>query len=102
MAKGKAKYTQLAACSISAHRTLVVSSNSQGGYTMAQQVEIIDYDKPTRLFMKGAVFFPSLDTLRDVRDMFSRAIDEIESQESISWDDVLDDDEKTKIPEEIE
>lgn len=98
----RTKYTQMVSCPISAHRNLVVSKNENGGYTLAQQVEIMDYDKPTRLFMKGATFFPTLDVLRDVRDMFAKAVEIAEDEESTLWDDVLTQDEKGQIPEEVD
>lgn len=98
----RSKYTQLVSCQISAHRNLVVSRNENGGYTLAQQVEIMDYDKPTRLFMKGATFFPSLDVLRDVRDMFAKAVEIAEDEDNVTWDDVLAAEDKSKIPEEVD
>lgn len=97
----RTKYIQLVSCPISAHRNLVVSKNETGGFTLAQQVEIMDYDKPTRLFMKGATYFPSLDVLRDVRDMLDKAVEIAESDENVTWDDVLAAEDKSMIPEEV-
>lgn len=97
----RTKYTQIASCAISAHRNLVISETDRGGYTMAQQVEIVDYDKPTRLFMKGATYIATLDALRDVRDMFIKAVEAVESDDDISWDDVMTPEDKAEIPEEV-
>lgn len=98
----RTKYTQIASCAISSHRNLVISKTDRGGYTMAQQVEIVDYDKPTRLFMKGATFIATLDALRDVRDMFIKAVDEAENEDNITWDDVIEPSDMSEIPEEVD
>lgn len=98
----RTKYTQIASCAISAHRNLVISKTDRGGYTMAQQVEILDYDKPTRLFMKGATYISTLDALRDVRDMFIRAVDAAENEDNISWDDVIEPGDMSEVPEEVD
>lgn len=98
----RTKYTQIASCAISTHRNLVISKTDKGGFTMAQQVEILDYDTPTRLFMKGATFIADLDALRDVRDMFIRAVEAVEDEDKITWDDVLSSEEKDQIPEEVD
>lgn len=81
------EYSEISTCKISKNRAVVVSENSQGGYTIAQRMQVIDDDKIVNLFLKGAFVCKDLDTLKLLRDTLTQAIDIEEAKIDEEWDD---------------
>lgn len=59
----KTNYKELARMQMSETRSLVISKNSRGGYTIAQQLEVIDDGARASAFLKGAIHIDDLDEL---------------------------------------
>lgn len=86
------KYDQMGATKITKNRNMVISRClPNGGYTIAQQLEVDEMGKKTKVFMKGAIFVDSTEHLRDVKNMIDSILKIVEEQENTEWDDVEDD-----------
>ena len=85
----KLTYKELTNAKVSKNKTVVVSSCSKGGYTLAQKIKVKDEDgKEMDVFLKGAFMIESLDGLYELRDAINTAIDEIENgSEKEDWKD---------------
>ena len=68
-------YIELSKAKIQDTRNIVISSNeSKGGYTMAQQISIIEGERETLIFMKNAIHIDDIDGLYNLRDAINEAI----------------------------
>lgn len=77
------KYKILAKVNMNNNRSMVISKNNiNGGYTMAQQVNVdnAEGNKVTQMYIKGATHINSLETLYDLRDMLNEAISKEENK----------------------
>ena len=79
-------YTELAKCRAAKNRNVVISGCSKGGYTIAQQLRVIEDDKIISVFMKGAIVFENLEALKGLRDALNDAIDYESADEAEDWD----------------
>lgn len=82
-------YTEIARTQISKTKAFVLSECSKGGYTLAQQMSVMDETtgKPMTVYLKGAMHITNLNALEKVRDMFTVAVERgKENHESIDWD----------------
>ena len=71
-------YTRLSSASVQENKNLVISSCSKGGYTIAQQVSLLEGDgKRINVFLKGAMHIASEEGLINLRDALNIAIDKI-------------------------
>lgn len=77
-------YTPLAKAQIQDNRNLVISSYFRGGYTIAQQVAVMDNNYTTTVTLKGAFHIPDISGLYNLRDALNVAIKKIEKEENIS------------------
>ena len=77
-------YEILSTGKISEKRNIVISScekdGNESGFTVAQQIEIQEGKKDTRIFLKNAIHVENIDGLYNIRDAVNEAIDKIESQ----------------------
>lgn len=86
--RSKPEYKELSRARISDTRNVVVSSCSEGGFTIAQQLEAEEAAGTTSVFMKGAFHVKHSDGLYNLRDAINHAIRITEENESeIPWDD---------------
>ena len=84
----KVSYEEVARIKMTDTRDVVVSECSKGGYTIAQKILIDKDEKPTSIFLKGAIKVNDIDGLREFRDMLDMAIEKLEvSEKKIEWDD---------------
>lgn len=75
MSYKKPTYKELANTQISDTRKAVLSVHSQGGYTLAQKVEVEEgTGRRVSIFMKGALHLATIDELYALRDMLNMAI----------------------------
>lgn len=99
MNKYGGKYQEIARGRISEKRCIVVSRRSDGGITVAQQLESHEGDHVTSVFLKGAFHVDGIDGLQEIRDVMNMAIkglseenqkdteDHWEDESAESWDD---------------
>ena len=80
MNNGKIKYEELARAKVKDNRSLVLSSCSKGGYTIAQQLEIKEGNHNMNVFLKGAFHIDDINGLYNLRDALNVAISLAESK----------------------
>ena len=88
MAKSKVEYNELSRAKVTDSRSIVVSSRSKGGFTIAQQLEAEENEKTTSVFLKGAFHVDDIHGLYNIRDAINLAIKVAEenSNNDIDWD----------------
>lgn len=82
-------YKEVARAQISKTKAFVLSECSKGGYTLAQQMSVMDEStgKPMNVFLKGATHIANLSALEKIRDMFTVAVERgKEDHDSVDWD----------------
>lgn len=86
---GKTKYEEITRAKISDTRSIVISECSKGGYTIAQQLSVIDSDdRFLNMYIKGAFHIKDLEGLYHLRDALTVAIHQIEDKTANEhWDD---------------
>lgn len=77
---GKIKYEELARAKVKDNRSLVLSSCSKGGYTIAQQLEVKEGNHNMNVFLKGAFHIDDVSGLYNLRDALNVAISLAESK----------------------
>lgn len=88
----KMKYLELSNAQIADKRRLVISEcikenqdtkeNIQCGFTLAQQVEVEEGKRVTRVFLKNGIHVASVDELYNLRDAINDAIDKYEEKKN--------------------
>lgn len=94
MNKSGGKYQEIARGRISEKRCVVVSKRSDGGLTVAQQLESHEGDHVTSVFLKGAFHVDGIDGLQEIRDVMNASIKALSDEDSESdgednWEDEL-------------
>lgn len=86
--KNRFEYSELSKAKISDSRNAVISNCSEGGFTIAQQLEAIEGDRVTSVFMKGAFHVDDINGLYNFRDAINLAIKlyEEKSKQNEMWD----------------
>lgn len=93
MSGNNVDYNELVNAKIGGKRNIVVSTCSVGGYTVAQQLEVDEGGKTTKVFLKGAFHIDDISGLYNMRDALNCAIAKIEEgvedpeDEGDIWDD---------------
>lgn len=85
----KMTYKEVSRAQISKTKMFVLSECSKGGYTLAQQMSVMDEmtGKPMTVFLKGAIHIANAAALERIRDMFTVALERYkEDHDSIDWD----------------
>lgn len=92
MAVNKMKYLELSNAQIADKRRLVISEcvkenqdtkeSIQCGFTLAQQVEVEEGKRMTRVFLKNGIHVASVDELYNLRDAINDAIDKYEEKKN--------------------
>ena len=70
-------YDELSKVKIADKRNAVISQCSKGGFTIAQQLEVIEGDKKTNVFLKGALHVETTEGLVNLRDAINVALAQI-------------------------
>ena len=88
----KMKYLELSNAQIADKRRLVISEcvkenqdtkeSIQCGFTLAQQVEVEEGKRITRVFLKNGIHVTSVDELYNLRDAINDAIDKYEEKKN--------------------
>lgn len=87
MAKNnKVEYTEIARAKITKSRNIVISTCSEGGFTIAQQYEAVENGKVIPIFLKGAFHVDEVSGLYELRDAINLAINKAESENENDWD----------------
>lgn len=82
-------YKEVSRAQISKSKAFVLSECSKGGYTLAQQMSVIDETtgRPVTVFLKGAIHISNIGTLEKISNMFQQALQRWkEDREAIDWD----------------
>lgn len=82
-------YKEVSRAQISKSKAFVLSECSKGGYTLAQQMSVIDETtgRPVTVFLKGAIHISNISTLEKISNMFQQALQRWrEDREAIDWD----------------
>lgn len=79
------KYTPIATANLTDKKRIVISNCSSGGYTLAQQLDIMENGSTNRVFLKGAIHTNDVTGLETLRDVLNVAIQNINENEQ-SWD----------------
>ena len=82
-------YREVSRAQISKSKAFVLSECSKGGYTLAQQMSVIDETtgRPVTVFLKGAIHISNINTLEKISNMFQQALQRWrEDREAIDWD----------------
>jgi len=74
----KSGYNELACASIQDNREIVISEFIDGGYTLAQRINVIEGERKTSVYMKNSIHIPSKDALVNLRDALNTAIENIQ------------------------
>ena len=85
------KFKELAKAKIQESRNVVISKHENGGYTMAQQLEVKEGNKTTYIFLKDAIHIDDVSNLVNLRDALNVAIDRAskcisKNEEESNWD----------------
>lgn len=75
---GKIEYEVLSSANIQPKRSVVISTCSKGGFTLAQKLEVEEGNKKTGLFLKNAIHVDDLSGMYNLRDALNYAISKIE------------------------
>lgn len=87
MAKNnKVEYTEIARAKVTKSRNIVISTCSEGGFTIAQQYEAVENGKVIPIFLKGAFHVDEVSGLYELRDAINLAINKAESENENAWD----------------
>jgi hypothetical protein len=88
----KMKYLELSNAQIADKRRLVISEcvkenqdtkeNIQCGFTLAQQIEVEEGKRMTRVFLKNGIHVASIDELYNLRDAINDAINKYEEKKN--------------------
>lgn len=88
----KMRYLELSNAQIADKRRLVISEcvkenqdtkeNIQCGFTLAQQIEVEEGKRMTRVFLKNGIHVASIDELYNLRDAINDAINKYENEKN--------------------
>lgn len=85
----KSEYREISRGKVTPTRSVVVSTYSNAGYTLAQQIQAQENDNTISMFLKGAFHVDDIEGLKVIRDTINIAIEKIESgdlDKDIRWD----------------
>ncbi len=75
---GRNEFVELSRAKIQETRNIIISQNSQGDITMAQQIEVMEGQNRTIIFFKGAMYIDK-DKLINLRDAINEALEKLEN-----------------------
>lgn len=80
----RSSYKEISNAQIDDKRKLVISEhlrdNEPCGFTLAQQIEIEEGKKTTKVFFRGGIHLAGLENLINLRDALNIAIDEMKKK----------------------
>lgn len=88
----KIKYNELSNAQIADQRRLVISecikNDVRSGFTLAQQIEVEEGKRTTRVFLKNGIHVESVEELYNLRDAINDAINKYEenAQDQEQWE----------------
>ena len=87
MARNRIEYSEISKAKVTEKRSIVISTCSKGGYTMAQRLDTDEDGKTTSVFLKGAFHINDIQGLYNLRDAVNLAIKKTEDGlEDTDWD----------------
>ena len=82
-------YNELAKAKVQEKRNIVISEVKDGGFTIAQQLEVEEGNRITNVFLKNAFHIDEEQGLYNLRDALNVAIAKLEAKKNsknIEWD----------------
>lgn len=84
---GRYMYQEIAKAKVNNNGHVVISSCSNGGFTIARQMKVNDGEKDMTIFLKGAIHINDLAGLISIRDAINATIEMIEkTDDGEEWD----------------
>lgn len=74
---GKTEYNELSSASIQETRDIVISEYSNGGFTLAQRINVNEGNKKTGVYMKNSIHIDNVEGLLNLRDALNVAIEKV-------------------------
>ena len=71
----KSVYKELAFAPIEGNREIVISEFSDGGFTLAQRINVQEGERQTSVYMKNSIHVPTMEALVNLRDAINTAIE---------------------------
>lgn len=83
----KQNFTEMAKVQLSKVKQLVISRTSNGGFCLAQRLEVEDKedDRVVGIFLKNAIPIKDIDKLIEIRDVLNAIINEVVDAED-DWE----------------
>lgn len=80
----KTNYVRIVDLDLTKRKKLVISKVEQGGYSIAQEIKVIDDEsgKTINMFLKGAIFIKDKEKLILLRDLIDSVI---ETEDEENW-----------------
>lgn len=84
----KPEYTEIVSARITDNKSIVISDCSNGGFTIAQRVEIEENNHVNKIYLKGAFHIKDIHGLYELRDACNLVIQKVEEREmdDADWD----------------
>lgn len=74
----KSGYNELSYASVQENKEIVISEFMDGGFTLAQRINVDDGDRKTSVYMKNSIHVPTIEGLINLRDAIDTAINKIQ------------------------
>lgn len=78
----KNSYKEIASGAINENKMLVISECSKGGFALAQKIFVDDSGKKRGMFLKGIIMLDDIDSLKNAKVAFEKAIEILENKHS--------------------
>ena len=87
MAYNKTTYEEIERIKVGDTKSIVISKCSKGGYTIAQQLLVVDENgNKNTVFLKGALHVNDVSDLTKMRDALNNIINKVIAENNIDWD----------------
>lgn len=82
------EYIEIVSAKVTDNRSIVISDCSNGGFTIAQRMEVKENNHINKIYLKGAFHIKDIHGLYELRDALNYVINEVEerNEEDESWD----------------
>jgi hypothetical protein len=69
------EYKPIAKAQVKSNRSIVISECSKGGFTIAQQLDMVENGKVIPVYLKGAFHVDNVEGLTEIRDAINLVIE---------------------------
>lgn len=75
------EYSEISTAKVTDNRNIVISDCSQGGFTVAQRMDVVEGNHINKVYLKGAFHINDIHGLYELRDAINYAIQKVEERE---------------------